>query len=203
MKRNKHVTGLFSKNHIASVVAASLMFSVPTIAIAAHPEEAFAEAPQDEQGGGGIISANKKSNKTDIAINKKDEKLSNIEARGTDRSAVNESNSSKATKPPVDTFYSVNPNTGIGAKDATGDYTFVSTFGLTDKTAKERLLKFAKRHIIIGGYVTGNLFNVGGKVSNSVGVNLFKPRSEARIRAKVRTLPDDTAIKFEPDLYDL
>lgn len=56
MKRNKHVTGLFSKNHIASVVAASLMFSVPTIAIAAHPEEAFAEAPQDEQGGGVLLA---------------------------------------------------------------------------------------------------------------------------------------------------
>ena len=66
---------------------------------------------------------------------------------------------------------SVNPNTGIGAKDATGDYTFVSTFGLTDKDAKERLLKVTS-------------------------VNLFKPCSETRIRAKVRISPDGAAIKY-------
>ena len=96
---------------------------------------------------------------------------------------------------------SVNPNTGIGAKDATGDYTFVSTFGLTDKDAKERLLKITKHHAIIG-HATENLDKVGNKLSCSVSVNLFKPSSETRIRAKVRTLPDDTAIKFEPEFTE-
>lgn len=98
-------------------------------------------------------------------------------------------------------YNSVNPNTGIGAKDATGDYTFVSTFGLTDKTAKERLLKVTKRHVMIGD-ITGNHFNVGDKVSHSVSVNLFKPCSETRIRAKVSALPDDTVIKFEPEFTE-
>ena len=105
------------------------------------------------------------------------------------------------TNKKVDMYNSVNPNTGIGAKDATGDYTFVSTFGTTDKDAKERLLKVTKRHVIID-HVTGNLFNVGNKVSYSVTVNLFKPSSETRIRAKVRVLPDDTVIKFEPEFTE-
>lgn len=81
---------------------------------------------------------------------------------------------------------SVNPNTGIGAKDATGDYTFVSTFGLTDKAVKERLLKVTKGHAI----------KVDDTPSHSVSVNLFKPRSETRIRAKVRISPDGAAIKY-------
>lgn len=196
---------LIQKKNVASVIAAGLMFSAPILTIAIHPETALAETiSQDKQ----VVAIHEDikvtdSKPTDIPKEKKQPEI--LKHKYVNKDTVDEKSSivvnekdnnhidgyvakkdehgiatinkdpdnkvDAVTNKKVDMYNSVNPNTGIGAKDATGDYTFVSTFGTTDKDAKERLLKVTS-------------------------VNLFKPSSETRIRAKVRISPDGAAIKY-------